>query len=203
MLGDEIILMRPELDQTLRLTRKAAEAFTSVQTGRGTSGVSPDILQSLVEQGVLSNFSSRDVSRRGLVTGAAAGFGAGVVALALPTVAVASSQEVLSGLYNYTNETNYFYALLFHNFPTSLGDTGDNPAPGPLLDITGVTGTFENTWSTSGPQNQVGANGVDWLLEDGGTVNLIGEGVITTSFVWDGVTYPLRLVYDATAIRNT
>jgi hypothetical protein len=202
--GDDVIVMRSDSNQTLRLSGEAAIAFTAVQAGQAPSGASREVLQSLVDHRVLSADSPRTVSRRGLVTGAAVGVGAGLVTLALPTVAAASSQEVLPGFYVYDSDKDEFEAIVYFNFPTSLGDgdgsgpiAGSSPAvPGPLLGLAGVTGTFETDWNTSADPNVERSNGVLWVLTSGGSVTLTGTGDISTSFVWDGVTYPLRLKYD-------
>jgi len=200
--GDDVLVMRSAVRKTLRLSGEVAIAFKAVQAGAAPTGVPLEILQSLVDEGVLTVDSPRTVSRRGLVAGAAVGVGAGLVTLALPTVAAASSQEVLPGFYFYDSDDDEFVAIVFFNFPTSLGDGGEpiagsSPAvPGPLLGLAGVTGTFGTDWNTSADPNVERGNGVAWGLASGGSVTLTGTGDISTSFVWDGVTYHVRLKYD-------
>jgi len=195
--GDDLMVIVPGNSEVVSLSGRPAEVLTDVQAGREVDPSEP-ALKLLSNLGIVT---SPGMSRRGLIKVGAIGAGAGIAVMAMPGVAAASSQQRLSGSYDYDNDENTFFAIVLHDFPSSLGD-GDNysgntptgPVPGPLLGITGVTGTFEIGWETSGDP---GERRVVWALPDGGdgNVNLSGTGDILTSFVWDNVTYLLRLEY--------
>jgi len=202
--GEELMVVIPGNSDVVSLSGRPAEVLADVQAGKDVDPTEP-ALQTLSDLGIVT---SPGMSRRGLIKAGAIGTGAGIAVMAMPSVAAASSQqnaassqERLSGSYDYDAEENSFYAEVFHDFPSSLGD-GNNysgniptgPVPGPLLGITGLSGTFEIAWETSG---NPGERGVIWVIPDDGdgNVNLSGTGDILTSFVWDSVTYLLRLQY--------
>lgn len=197
--GDDLMVVVPGNSDVVSLSGRPAEVLVDVQEGKDVDPSEP-ALKTLNDLGIVT---SPGMSRRGLIKAGAIGAGAGIAVMAMPSVAAASSQQRLSGSYDYDPDENTFFAIVLHDFPSSLGD-GENysgntpigPVPGPLLGITGLSGTFEIAWETSGDP---GERGVIWVIPDGGdgNVNLSGTGDILTSFVWNNVTYLLRLEYES------
>lgn len=104
-LGEEVIVMSPESQLSVHLSGQAATVFSAVQAGAHVPDHSQDVLDALVEQGVVSSVSSHTVTRRGLITGVATGVGVGMVSLSLPGVAFASSGVPVTGGWFYVTES--------------------------------------------------------------------------------------------------
>jgi hypothetical protein len=86
--GDDVVLLLPEKNQTLVLSGPLADALRDIQSGDPV-GLDETSRGLLVELGVV--IPALGVSRRGALKAGAIGIGGGFAALVLPTVAVASS----------------------------------------------------------------------------------------------------------------
>jgi hypothetical protein len=86
--GDDVVVMTPGNSQVLRLHGTAAELVKRVTNGESIDASSDDVMH-LIQSGVLE--MSGGMSRRGLITAGTVGVGAGISMLAMPSVAMASS----------------------------------------------------------------------------------------------------------------
>jgi len=87
-LGDTVLVMSPHSDQVTNLSGDAASIVRAVHAGEEIDPSQP-VAHQLVEMGILS--AANGFSRRGLVKASAVGVGAGIAALTMPSVAMASS----------------------------------------------------------------------------------------------------------------
>ena len=93
--GEEALAVMPEHGEVLRFSGPAARAIREVNDNGHTEG-SASVVENLLELGVIK---SSGVSRRTVLTAGSVGLGAGIAALAMPTVAAASSVIEVRGDY--------------------------------------------------------------------------------------------------------
>ena len=89
-LGHEVMVVVPGQSSALKLSGPHAEAVRSLQAGRSVY-VPTDVVVELADWGVVQQKAT--MSRRSLIRAGAVGAGAGVAALAMPSVAAASSPD--------------------------------------------------------------------------------------------------------------
>ncbi len=87
MVGDDLVVMVPESTEVIRLSGDAAQLVRAIHDGLPV--LPSEAVTELIDRGIL--VSHTGMSRRGLITAGAIGAGAGVAALAMPSVASASS----------------------------------------------------------------------------------------------------------------
>lgn len=92
-LGSECVVFVPGRKDVLTLSGDMARVVVSISAGKPVSMSDPGVSE-LVDLGVVSAPSA--LSRRGVLSVGAVGVGAGVAALAMPSVAAASSPSVLT-----------------------------------------------------------------------------------------------------------
>ena len=85
--GDDVVVMVPESTEVIRLSGDTAQLVRAIHDGLPV--VPSEAVYELIDRGIL--VSHTGMSRRGLITAGAIGAGAGVAALAMPSVAAASS----------------------------------------------------------------------------------------------------------------
>jgi hypothetical protein len=100
--GSDLIVMAPGSDTVVSVTGDAAVLLESLNGSSGVEVEQSVTVDELIVAGVLRpEFESTGVSRRGLLVGSAGVAGAGVLALSMPSAAMASSEDFLAGEWFY------------------------------------------------------------------------------------------------------
>ena len=199
--AEDFMVMVPGATDVLRVSGDAADAIRQIKAGKVVQP-SGDTIAHLKDLGVLVD--TPGMSRRGLLTVGAAGVGAGISVLALPSVAAASSPGgggtsggggALVG--KFFGPSPFGLEIVSQdnsaNWPFQLGDT----VP-PLTDLrqqtgdvafTGVVNPDPTTVQTSGP-----GLSARWRVDVGNVGNsadvFLGPGnPVTGTFEFGGATY--------------
>jgi hypothetical protein len=91
-LGDELLICDPSREIALQVTGTTAQVFRQFQATGSLDGAEPESIVSLVDAGILLPVGQQGLlGRRALITAGAGVVGLGIVALALPNAAAASS----------------------------------------------------------------------------------------------------------------
>lgn len=156
--GDDLLVFVPQRAESVLCSGILAIAVRRIQSGE-SGQIDEESLAQLVEMGIVSPTLS--LSRRGLLKSGALGLGAGVAALAMPSVAVASSDVCQTGLavtsatYWIDGSTVYFtVAYVIPADPTySLGNLRINGAQYEASADFGAPSSSpaESTWVYVGP----------------------------------------------------
>jgi len=198
--GQDVIVLLPETEQSFQLSGQWAEAFTAVELGTHPSGDSEELLDGLAGHGFLVECPRPGISRRSVLRASATGLGAGVVALSLPTVAAASSGIPVSGTYEPGFDLSggggggpfgVYILVVGFDFPNDLGDgTAGSPNPPSSLNIAGFSTPIPVLgWMSTGDST---ADGIDWFLQEDPAPGIF-SGTITGRFTWGGTAYVATL----------
>jgi hypothetical protein len=118
--GDDLMVMVPGSTEVLSVSGDAADAVRRVQSGSAV--VNDAVVSDLVRMGVIQ---TSGLNRRELIKAGAIGAGAGIAVLAMPGVAMASSEDFLAGKWIYFLQINSvgFEGILPPDSPLQNGQT--------------------------------------------------------------------------------
>jgi hypothetical protein len=116
--GSDVVLLVPGSTEVIKLSGDAAHIIRAIQAG-DVSVLPSESVSELVNLGIF--VSQAGMSRRGLIKAGAIGAGAGIAAMAMPSVAAASSIEPIPLV-------GYFYPN-FANFTFAIGGITESPFP--------------------------------------------------------------------------
>lgn len=193
--GDTVLVITPGASETLHLNGEAATLVTALTQGLRAPRVADDTIAELTRRGILSPAPRPGLSRRTMIKASAAGTGAGILALTLPTAAMASSGPITTLTYQglwfddsdgNTNQILFGIEMQPSDVPTGVGD------PGPLS-IGGLTVPFEILDGTV-PLWVVGEDNGSDQLEPFWSEATGGKSSYEGTFTWGGTTY--RATFD-------
>lgn len=198
-LGADLMVMIPGSTGVLTLSGDAATAVRRIQSG---SPVATDaVVSDLVRLGVLE---TSGLSRRGLIRAGAIGAGAGIAVMAMPSVAMASSEQSIDGgsgrfrLYYNDGPTPLERWYAFEWTTPLLAEQPEDPSN---LEID----TDETYTSVEFYMGEVYGPGMfdpptgewmfSWVIKD---FDLVESGSYSGTFDWDGNSYEVNFTWDST-----
>lgn len=194
-LGDQVVALAPQQRRVVHLDGEAAKVFSALYSGREPAAGSDSILESLADDGLIVSTHPREVSRRAVIASSAVGVGSVAAALALPTVAAASSAISVTGQWYISLGPDAVLIEVFgFNFP-NRGDYEDPAKPKgsnrpSSLQVDGYGGLFPvRFWKSSGSKD---LRYVTWLRNDQPEFFNIPR-TLTGTFTWGESTYRARL----------
>jgi hypothetical protein len=90
--GSDVVVMVPESTEVNKLSGDAAQTIRAIQAG-DVSVLPSETVSELVDRGIV--VSQGGMSRRGLIKASAIGAGAGIAVMVMPSVAAASSVNII------------------------------------------------------------------------------------------------------------